>query len=55
MRQSEPEPGRLPLAMDHEAYEARQALPINKGIVPTRLVERDAKKKTQHEVLGPGF
>lgn len=35
----EPEPGRLRLAMDHGAYEALWARPVNTGIVLTSSAE----------------
>lgn len=41
---AKPEPGRLQLATDHKAYEALQACPVNKAIVPTRSAEHNTTR-----------
>lgn len=54
---AKPEPGRLQLATDHKAYEAPQACPVNKAIVPTRSAEHNTTRGLDPPALnmhGPG-
>ncbi|KAA8579559.1 hypothetical protein FQN60_006652 [Etheostoma spectabile] len=50
--QHHPEPGRLQLATAHKAYEAPQACPVNKTIVPTRSAQHNTTRAGETH---PGF